>query len=147
MSEKASCVIDHWYANGTECGGRNRRTPREHELYLTPPVLDEVTRLEDNDVLEFTAEVDVKPTIELPTYDGLEASVEDIEISDEDVEEQVPALRQRFGPLTDITGCLVQRRLLAPVEPHLRPMRDQLARNLEPESPCRSGHQRRAPFE
>ena len=55
--------------------------------------------------------------------------------------------RQRFGPLTDITGCLVQRRLLAPVEPHLRPMRDQLARNLEPESPCRSGHQRRAPFE
>jgi len=62
----------------------------------------EVTRLEDNDVLEFTAEVDVKPTIELPTYDGLEASVEDIEISDEDVEEQVTALRQRFGTLTDV---------------------------------------------
>ena len=62
----------------------------------------EVTRLEDNDVLEFTAEVDVKPTIELPAYDGLEASVDDIEISDEDVEEQVTALRQRFGTLTDV---------------------------------------------
>ncbi|MCP6134728.1 trigger factor family protein, partial [Klebsiella pneumoniae] len=46
----------------------------------------EVTKLEDNDVLEFTAEVDVKPSIELPKYDGLEASVEDLEVTDEDVE-------------------------------------------------------------
>ena len=62
----------------------------------------EVTKLEDNDVLEFTAEVDVKPSIELPEYDGLEASVEDLEVTDEDVEEQVTALRQRFGTLKDV---------------------------------------------
>ena len=36
----------------------------------------EVTRLEDNDTLEFTAEVDVKPEITLPAYDGIEAEVE-----------------------------------------------------------------------
>ncbi|WP_341229575.1 trigger factor [Nocardioides salarius] len=62
----------------------------------------EVTRLEDNDLVEFTAEVDVKPQIELPAYEGLEAQVDDIEISDEDVDEQVQSLRERFGTLADV---------------------------------------------
>ena len=62
----------------------------------------EVTRLEDNETLEFTAEVDVKPEITLPAYDGIEAEVGDIEISDTDVEEQVQALRERFGTLVDV---------------------------------------------
>lgn len=62
----------------------------------------EVTKLEDNDHIEFTAEVDVKPQIDLPAYEGLEAQVDDIEISDEDVDEQVQALRERFGTLADV---------------------------------------------
>ncbi len=62
----------------------------------------EVTRLEDNEVLEFTAEVDVKPAFDLPDYDGVEASVEDIALSDEDVAEQVQALRERFGTLVPV---------------------------------------------
>jgi trigger factor len=62
----------------------------------------EVTKLEDNDVLEFTAEVDVRPDVELPAYDGLEAQVADIEITDADVEEQVQALRERFATLSDV---------------------------------------------
>ena len=52
--------------------------------------------------LEFTAEVDVKPEITLPAYDGLEAKVDDIAISDADVEEQVQALRERFATLSDV---------------------------------------------
>ncbi len=44
----------------------------------------EVTKFEDNDVLEFTAEVDVRPEITLPDYTGLQASVDDIELSDEE---------------------------------------------------------------
>lgn len=75
---------------------------RENELEPLAQPDVEVTRLEDNEVLEFTAEVDVKPTIELPEYEGLEASVEDVEVSEEDVEEQVSALRQRFGTLKDV---------------------------------------------
>src|SRR6476659_10901894 len=47
----------------------------------------EVTRLEDNETLEFTAEVDVKPTFELPAYGDLTATVDDVAVSDEDVEE------------------------------------------------------------
>jgi len=62
----------------------------------------EVTKLEDNESLEFTAEVDVKPEIELPDYTGLEAQVEDLEVTDADVEEQIQALRERFGTLKDV---------------------------------------------
>ncbi|TIC86746.1 trigger factor [Nocardioides sp. GY 10113] len=62
----------------------------------------EVTKFEDNDGLEFTAEVDVKPEIVVPEYDGVEAEVEDLEVTDEDVAEQVEALRARFGTLSDV---------------------------------------------
>jgi trigger factor len=68
---------------------------------LTQPEID-VTRLDDNESLEFTAEVDVKPEIQLPDYEGVEASVDDLEVTDEDVEEQLQALRERFGTLTDV---------------------------------------------
>src|SRR4051812_21649253 len=62
----------------------------------------EVTKFEDNETLEFTAEVDVKPEITLPTYDGVTAQVEDIAVSDDDVAEQVEALRERFATLIDV---------------------------------------------
>ncbi|MEI2712442.1 MAG: trigger factor [Nocardioides sp.] len=62
----------------------------------------EVTKFEDNEVLEFTAEVDVRPEITLPEYEGLEAQVDDIEVSDEDVDTQLDAMRERFGTLTDV---------------------------------------------
>ncbi len=62
----------------------------------------EVTRLEDNETLEFTAEVEVKPEITLPAYDDVEAQVDDIELTDVDVEEQVQALRERFATLLDV---------------------------------------------
>ena len=74
------------------------------ENNLTPlaqPEL-EVTKFDDNGPLEFVAEVDVKPEIVVPEYAGLEAEVDDIEVSDEDVEEQVQALRERFGTLKDV---------------------------------------------
>ena len=75
---------------------------QEHDLEpLAQPEI-EVTKFEDNESLEFTAEVDVKPDFELPSYDGLEASVEDVEISDADVDEQVEALRERFGTLVPV---------------------------------------------
>jgi trigger factor len=62
----------------------------------------EITRIEDDEVLEFTAEVDIKPEIELPSYEGIEATVDDIELSDDDVAEQVQALRERFATLLDV---------------------------------------------
>ena len=75
---------------------------RENSLEpLAQPEI-EVTKFEDNEALEFTAEVDVKPEITLPPYDALTAEVDDIEITDADVEEQIAALQQRFGTLADV---------------------------------------------
>ena len=62
----------------------------------------EVTKFEDRETLEFTAEVDVKPEFEVPDYEGLEAEVDDVTVTDEDVEEQVQALRERFGTLVEV---------------------------------------------
>ena len=75
---------------------------RENSLEpLAQPEI-EVTKFEDNQTLEFTAEVDVKPEIALPSYDALTAVVPDLEVTDTDVEEQVKALQQRFGTLSDV---------------------------------------------
>jgi trigger factor len=62
----------------------------------------EVTKYEDNGPLEFTAEVDIRPEFTVPAYDGIEAQVDDVEVTDEDVAEQVQALRERFGTLKDV---------------------------------------------
>lgn len=72
---------------------------QENDLQpVAQPEID-ITRLEDNETLEFTAEVDVRPQVELPDYAGLEVSVDDVVVSDEDVDEQVQALRERFATL------------------------------------------------
>jgi trigger factor len=68
---------------------------------LAQPEID-ITKFEDNSTLEFTAEVDVRPTIDVPAYDDLAVEVADIAVSDEDVEEQVQSLRERFATLNDV---------------------------------------------
>ena len=68
---------------------------------LAQPEID-ITKLEDNETLEFTAEVDIRPEVDLPDYTGLEVSVEDVVVSDEDVELQVQNLRERFASLNDV---------------------------------------------
>ena len=78
------------------------RALQDNELQtLSQPEID-ITRLEDGESLEFTAEVDVRPEITLPAYDGLEVTVEDVVVTEEDVEEQLQALRERFGTLLDV---------------------------------------------
>jgi trigger factor len=68
---------------------------------LAQPEID-ITKLEDNESLEFTAEVDVRPEVQLPDYTGLEVSVDDAVVSDQDVEEQVQVLRERFASLSEV---------------------------------------------
>jgi trigger factor len=68
---------------------------------LAQPEID-ITKFEDNGPLEFTAEVDIRPEIKLPDYDGIEVTVDDIVVTDEDVEEQVQNLRERFATLNEV---------------------------------------------
>lgn len=75
---------------------------QENDLQpLAQPEID-ITRLEDRDTLEFVAEVDVRPSLDLPSFEGIEATVDDISVSDEEVDEQVQSLRERFGTLLDV---------------------------------------------
>ncbi len=58
--------------------------------------------LEDGQDLAFTVETDVRPTIELPELEGIAVTVDDVAVSDEDVEERMTALRERFGSLVGV---------------------------------------------
>ncbi|MCW2782243.1 MAG: trigger factor [Marmoricola sp.] len=68
---------------------------------LAQPEID-VTKFEDNETLEFVAEVDIRPTIEVPSYDDLAVSVDDIAVTEEDIDDQVQNLRERFATLNDV---------------------------------------------
>lgn len=62
----------------------------------------EVTKLEDGEVVEFTAEVDVRPDFDLPDVSAISVEVPAVEVPDEDVDERVETLRQRFATNTEV---------------------------------------------
>lgn len=65
--------------------------------------VEEIPDVETNEgTLKFSGELDVKPTVELPDYSGLEVEVEAVEADDEAVQEELDALRSRFGTLKDV---------------------------------------------
>ncbi|MFP8940942.1 trigger factor [Streptomyces fenghuangensis] len=66
---------------------------------LGQPEVD-ITELKDNELLAFTAEVDVRPSIEIPDYSGIEVTVDAVEVTDEDVDKSVEQLRERFASTT-----------------------------------------------
>jgi trigger factor len=81
----------------------------------------EVTTLEDNDHIAFTAEVDVRPDITVPAYDNLAVTVEDAVVTDDELTEQLDELRARFGTLNSVdrsvqTGDFVSIDLNATVD-------------------------------
>ena len=62
----------------------------------------EITKLEDNDELVFTAEVDIRPDINIPDLETLKIEVDPIAVTDEDVDTELQNLRARFGTLTGV---------------------------------------------
>jgi trigger factor len=62
----------------------------------------EVTKIEDGQSIEFTAEVDIRPEFTLPAFDELAVSVDDIATDEADVDTQLDELRARFGTLTGV---------------------------------------------
>jgi trigger factor len=68
---------------------------------LGQPEID-ITNKEYGQDLTFTAEVDVRPEIELPDLEGLKITVDPIEVTDEEVDTELQNLRARFGTLTGV---------------------------------------------
>lgn len=68
---------------------------------LGQPEVD-ITELKDGETLNFTAEVDVRPSLEIPDYSGIEVEVDAVEVTDEDVEKSVEQLRERFASTSPV---------------------------------------------
>ncbi|MFW5416966.1 trigger factor [Nocardiopsis sp. CNT-189] len=77
----------------------NEAVQKEEVFALGQPDV-EITKLEDNDELTFTAEVDVRPKFEVADWEGVEVTVDDAEVTDEQVDDQLGNLRERFSTLT-----------------------------------------------
>lgn len=73
----------------------------EHDINpLGQPEID-ITKIEDNDVVEFTAEVDVRPEITVPDFSKIDVTVPELKVDDEAVDAELDTLRDRFGELKD----------------------------------------------
>ena len=75
---------------------------RENEVLVVGRPSVDIKELKDNEIVKFEVEVDVRPEIKLPDFSSIEVKVDDVAVTDKDVEEQIEALRIRFGTLTTV---------------------------------------------
>jgi len=68
------------------------------------PDIDNVSPLTKGSSLSFTALVEVKPIIELGTYDGIEVKEINIEVTDEEVSQTINRLREMYAQLEVVEG-------------------------------------------
>lgn len=62
----------------------------------------EVTKLEDGELVEFTAEIDIRPEFKVPDFGKLKATVDAKRPVDEEVDERIGLLQQRFATSTEV---------------------------------------------
>ena len=69
-------------------------------VQMSRPNVD-ITKLDDAEGLEFTAEIDIRPEFKLPKFSDIKVVVDNAEVTDAQVEEQLDELRKRFGTLVN----------------------------------------------
>jgi trigger factor len=74
----------------------------ENDVFALGQPNVEITKLDDGQELAFTAEVDVRPKFDIPDIDGLPVTVDDAEVTPDQVEEYIGALRERFASLKGV---------------------------------------------
>jgi trigger factor len=79
-----------------------RAAVEEHQVAAIGQPNVDLTQFGDGEPLVFTAEVDVRPDIELPPYDGLPVVVDAVGVTDDEVDEQLSSLRDRFATLKTV---------------------------------------------
>jgi trigger factor len=94
---------------------------REHDVKTIGRPEVEITELADGDKLAFTAEVDVRPPINIPDLSTVEVVVDEVQLDESEVDEQVNGLRERFATLKTVerpaqNGDYVQLDLAATVD-------------------------------
>ena len=68
---------------------------------LGQPNID-ITKLEDGDVIEFVAEVDVRPEFDLPDFSDISVEVPALGSTEERIDHELKHLRERFGSLKTV---------------------------------------------
>lgn len=75
---------------------------REHDVItLGRPEVD-IKEFVDKEKLSFTVEVSVRPEVQLPDFSAITIDVDDVEVTEADIDEQVDSLRIRFGTLNTV---------------------------------------------
>jgi trigger factor len=74
----------------------------ENELKVLGQPDVEIGEFSDGVALTFTAEVDVRPAIELPDFASLEVEVGVADVSDDDIDAELQQLRERFAVLKPV---------------------------------------------
>lgn len=75
---------------------------KEHSVIAVGQPEVDVEEIKDGEPLSFTAEVDVRPEFDLPDFSTIEVVVDDAEPTEEEVDVQVDALRERFANLNTV---------------------------------------------
>ena len=83
-----------WYSEAVQEQGIRPYGQPDVEVLSIPGV--------DDEGLEFVATVEVRPEITLPAADTLTITVSPAEVSDEDIDARLTALRERFGTLSGV---------------------------------------------
>ena len=92
LEEAVSDAIPQFYGEAVEAADVR---------VLSQPEI-EVTNFADGELLTFTAEVDVRPAIALPELTKLPVTVDDADVTDDDIAAQLKVLADRFGTLTTV---------------------------------------------
>ena len=94
LQEAVNEAMPGLYAQAVEEAAIRPIGQPEVEITAVPMVAGET--------LNFTAEMDVVPEFTLPDLDGIAVTVDEVEVTDADIDAQLQSLRTRFGTLVTI---------------------------------------------
>ena len=92
LDEAINSALPQWYSQALQ---------ETNIQPLSQPDID-LSKFVDGEPIEVTAELDVRPALELPDVSSIEVTVEDAEVTDDDVEVQLTALRERFATFAEV---------------------------------------------
>lgn len=78
------------------------KAARENEVLVVGRPSVDIKELKDNEVVKVEVEVDIRPEIALPDFSSLEIKVDDVAVTEKDIDDQLESLRIRFGTLTSV---------------------------------------------
>ena len=83
------------------------KAAREHEVLVVGRPTVDVKEFKDNEKLVFSVEVNVRPEVKLPDFSKITITVDDVVVTDTDINEQLDELRARFGTLNSVERATV----------------------------------------